>query len=650
MLSRIRCSRLHVLLVACLLALGCLLAAPARLALADDYSVESVTIDATLQTDGSLVVQESRVFDFDGSFHGVYWEVPKGEYEGREIDAVISSVGELIGGQFVAFTEDYSGNNHTYQLTEYSDYVRVKLYSAHSNEDATFVINYTNTNLASRYDDISELYWEFVVEGGDVEFENVTCTVHLPVPDGKKVEPEENVRAWGHGPLDASVHFDGEDVIYTVPGVGTSEFAEARIVFPAEWLSDASSQGGRMLQSILEEEQAWADEANARRERARKLTYGGGIVGILATLASIIVSLVTVSRYRKSHKPHFDDKYWRDVPSDDHPAVLGAFWRDGSPSDEDFTATLMRLSDLGAVKLELVKTVSKGKFGRTKTKEDYRLTCDPKTADMQLDTVDRQTLLTLFDSIGRYAKPHEGDDPNADIIYFDDLEKIGKKHPEQFSAAYDGWEAVVKAQMSTRRLFKDDGSTGRGVAGACIAVMSFLIMGTIFFMMMTEAWALGLGLLLAEAIGLGVGIFAIAYCKPISEEGIEIKAKMDALRRWLKDFTRLEEAVPRDVVLWNRLLVMAVVLGVAEEVIKQLKMSVPELLDDSYLSRTYGWYYLGPRGRAISSFHNSYASAHSVSSAALAASERSSGGGGGGGFSFGGGGGFSGGGGRGGAF
>ena len=133
--------------------------------------------------------------------------------------------------------------------------------------------------------------------------------------------------------------------------------------------------------------------------------------------------------------------------------------------------------------------------------------------------------------------------------------------------------------------------------------------------------------------------------KDISEEAIELKAKLDALRRWLKDFTRLEEAVPRDVVLWNRLLVMAVVLGVADEVVKQLKMIAPELLESQALSSTYGWYYVGPHGRPYESFNTNYASAHHVSSAALASSSSSSGGGGGGGFSGGGGGGFGGGGG-----
>ena len=124
-----------------------------------------------------------------------------------------------------------------------------------------------------------------------------------------------------------------------------------------------------------------------------------------------------------------------------------------------------------------------------------------------------------------------------------------------------------------------------------------------------------------------------------------MKAQLKALRNWLKDFTRLNEAIPTDVVLWNRLLVMAVVLGVADEVIKQLETVLPEVLHDDYMSSTYGWYYVGPHGSPYRSFQSNYGSAHDVSTAKIAASESSSGGGGGGGFSGGGGGGFGGGGG-----
>jgi uncharacterized membrane protein len=164
-------------------------------------------------------------------------------------------------------------------------------------------------------------------------------------------------------------------------------------------------------------------------------------------------------------------------------------------------------------------------------------------------------------------------------------------------------------------------------------------------MIFTEAWLLGVVLLLLQIAGLTLSVVAMVKCRDISREAIELKAQLEALRRWLKDFTRLNEAVPRDVVLWNRLLVMAVVLGVADEVIKQLKVAVPELMSDPAFMPTYGWYHDGPSGRPYSSFQSGYGGAHSVSAAKLSASESSSGGGGGGGFSGGGGGGFGGGGG-----
>ena len=95
---------------------------------------------------------------------------------------------------------------------------------------------------------------------------------------------------------------------------------------------------------------------------------------------------------------------------------------------------------------------------------------------------------------------------------------------------------------------------------------------------------------------------------------------------------------------------MAVALGVADKVISQLKVAMPELLKDPQFMPVYSWYYYGNgmRVNAIDSVTKSVTAAHSVSTAALASSSSSSGGGFGGGFSGGGGGGFGGGGGGGG--
>ena len=98
-----------------------------RTALARDYSIDQVDIEATVGSDGSLSVKEVREFDFNGSFHGVYWRIPTGSYQGRSIDTTILSVGEIIDGNYVEFNQSTSGAEHTYELDEYYSYVQVKL-------------------------------------------------------------------------------------------------------------------------------------------------------------------------------------------------------------------------------------------------------------------------------------------------------------------------------------------------------------------------------------------------------------------------------------------------------------------------------------------------------------------------------------------
>ena len=156
--------------------------------------------------------------------------------------------------------------------------------------------------------------------------------------------------------------------------------------------------------------------------------------------------------------------------------------------------------------------------------------------------------------------------------------------------------------------------------------------------------ALGVAAICGVCGGISLYLLSSKFFKDISAEAIETKAKVLALKRWLQEFTRLDEAVPSDVILWNRLLVMAVALGVADKVIEQLKVAMPELIDDPDFMPVYSWYYIGHSG--MGSPADVFGGAiHDASVAAIANSIDASGGGGGGGFSSGGGGGFGGGGG-----
>jgi len=574
-------------------------------ALADSYSIDAVNIDAAVASDGTLSVTETRDFVFDGSYHGVYWKIPKGENSsnGKDVGITINYVGLLVNGQVQKFDLSNSGGNSTYQVSDYGSYYQVKLYSAQEDDTAQFVISYNATGIVTRWDDTGELYWKFVSDGWDVESQNVTCTVTLPVPAGETVTAGDNVRAWGHGPLDASVAFNNSTIVYTVPGVGTDEYAEARITFPTSWISGCEVTSGSELPTILTEEQQWADEANAKREAARMAI----IVSLIAAAAAVALSILFIIRikknYQRTHTPLFQDKYFRDVPTADHPAVLGALHRDGKADVDDFTATLMRLTDNGVVKLEKVNVKKDGLF-KDKVEEDYRLTqvreLDHATGSPEATAaskVDEAAIHMLFEKIAPATDKSSESSEHGSPLYFSRIEKYAKDHPEGYSKAYDNWKDTIEGQYLTR--FRGSTKdTGRGKLGVVVALdcvvlpLAFVLLLVVFGM----PWYITLGVIAAlEACGAGA-IVVMTKLKPLTKEGVEVAAKLDGLERWLKEFTRLDEAVPRDVVLWNRLLVMAVVLGVADEVIKQLKMVAPEVLDDPMMRPIYGWYYYGMYG------------------------------------------------------
>lgn len=118
--------------------------------------------------------------------------------------------------------------------------------------------------------------------------DNVTMTLALPVPQGTEVVPGENVRAWGHGPLDGKVTVNADGTVtYAVPHVAAGQFAEARVAFPVKWLTNLSPesaalhQGENRLDTVLKEEKDWSDQANRTRVLSLAFVHWRGVVCVL---------------------------------------------------------------------------------------------------------------------------------------------------------------------------------------------------------------------------------------------------------------------------------------------------------------------------------------------------------------------------------
>jgi uncharacterized membrane protein len=581
------------------LAVAAALASSPQVALASEgsYSIDRVDIDAIIASDGSAEVTERRTFSFDGSFHGVYWKVPLGEGMPTEIESA-----GVVGadGETQEFTQSEDGGEGTYSVSEEDDCWAVKLFSAHDGGTATFEIRYRDQDLATRWSDTGEAYWKFVSDGWDVESHNVTCTIKLPKGGGAG-----RIRAWGHGPLTGSVSIDQDagTVTYTAPSVGTSEFAEARIAFPAEWLAGESAREQGRLQDILSEERRWAGETNSLRP---KFVLGVVLWAFALCLIPVVLAALAVHQASQSkrEKAMLGGRYWRDVPSKDHPAIIECLYDGGRPTARGFSASVLRLCDMGVATVErghgsegcgrsaLADVL--GDRGATITVNVSKSALRGRRGADAIDTLTQWTLCRLPIWYG-CAFTRDGD-----CVTYDLLELRLRMGSRAGEGPMETWNRVV--QLSYEKLSgyparRQTPSTWilRHAKGILLCGFAAMMIGTFVGLPQAprpvqdgSAWVfvatVAYFFLLAIA-----SVGPIAKAQSLTEKGLEVHARTMGLRRWLKDFTRLEEAVPQDVTLWNELLVMAVALGVAKEAMRQLRVVAPEMVESEGMAPAVMW-------------------------------------------------------------
>lgn len=625
----------------CALVALALLLLPAA-AHADGYSMTQTYISATVEADGSLTVVEGRQFDFDDDINGVFWEINTGtNQQGGTADVDVLSVEE----EDTAFNKVDSankGDSGVYTVEQAGDGVRIKVFSPHeSGDSAIYYVSYTMTGAVMNWADTAELYWKFVGDGWSADSDDVEMEVRFAnAAAGTAAVKGDNFRAWGHGPLTGDVSLDEDEpmVTYTIPCVHQGEFAEARIAFPSDWVPQLAASGEERMSTILSEEKEWADEANARRAHARMIANALAVLSVVAAVA-FTGTIVMLKLRKRKPKPFFQDEYFRDVPSADHPAVLSALMSWNEVPDQAYIATLMKLTDDRVIKLEqaTVTKAKKGLLGREKEEQTYRITVtDEAWKAAKKDGIDRDVLKVFFAGV----KP---DKDGVRSRTFSELEEYASERTTSVGDKLEDYQNTVKGKLADSEYVASDGIVAMVFCLVLGILIAFVPVGSIFFTDGAQAnitaAVISVPIVL---VGIGVGL----TFRRFTPEGAEVAARCKALKHWLEDFTRLKEAIPSDLILWNKLLVMGVALGVSKEVLRQLAEAVPADLrnsDDFYDNYPCYWWYYHHYGNEspLDSFNDVY---HETIRE-LASSSDSSSGGSGGGFSGGGGGGVGGGGG-----
>lgn len=538
-------------------------------AYAESFTISSVNIAAQAETDGSLNIIDQRTFSFEGSATVVKWTLNGLPSDGLTINSVrvaaMSADGQNSGYPqvlsqvpFVLSWRDGGGpgrDAYSYDQARNTVYV---FFSA-TDERRLVELDYTVANGVTAYSDIGEVSWRFIDGQWGVDSENVTMTVSLPVPSGAEVVPGDNVRAWGHGPADGVVEVnDDGSVVYEVPRVPSDSFAEARVIFPSDWLVNLPSGTAQphrteiKLPSVLSEEEAWADQGN--RGHSLSLAY---IVGCaLVCAAALLIGLVAYLRHGKERVPAFKDEYWRSVPgSGIHPALIGRLWRWGHGSSDDFVATVMRLTNLGAV--EIVRAASSDGEGRGGFALVRR-----QGAHAATDPLDAKALEILFDLIA----------DGGDTLAFERVAEFGKQRPREFNEAMDAWQKLLSDRFEEQAFIERMSRTWQ--------VRALILAGVAAVVALASWAASGSYAPLAFGALAVIGLILLGnYMPRRSVEGNELCAKCKALRNWLRDLEALDEPLTSDAGTWGELMVYAYLFGVSDEALRGLKRRLPSLAE-----------------------------------------------------------------------
>ncbi len=601
-------------------------------AFAESFTVPRVDITAGVQPDGSLQVVEERQFDFSDDVNGVFWEIPLGQNQQGGSTSIDVTAVSVDGQSFTRNDAAEKGDDGVFSVSEDGG-VTIKVFTPHDYDtSANISVSYTLTGAVMCWNDTAELYWKFVGDGWAVDSENVSLTVTFPaeLTAANPATKGDTLRAWGHGSLSGELSIDdaASTVTYTLPSVVSGEYAEARIAFPCAWVPQmertAATQSDR-LDTILSEERAWANQANERRQQARIFSYGTALA-VGGGSAALLIAMLVVRRRRKSITAQFQETYYRDVPEGIHPATVATFMNMGKVPGRAFVATLMKLTDERVVRIEPAPD----------KKGDYRLSFY-KSAESKLDNkIDRAAFRTYFDGVER-----KGEDARSRT--FKEFKRYARKNSESVGIERDAFDAHVRASVEEANLVANDGSTVQVVS---VGLGVLLTIAAIVLVVITDgAWANLVALCVTVPLSI-IAMYIGSHLRWPTPEGIELEAKCIALKRWLEEFTNLGEAMPSDLVLWNKLMVMAVALGVSKKALRELAAAVPSNIrdDDDFYSDypLYWWWYCHDDGPVAA---DRLGSVYRDTVASLSVSSFASSDGDGGGFSGGGGGGVGGGGG-----
>lgn len=535
------------------------------------YEIESLDIVANIERDGSLEVEERVIYDI-GKINGILYNIDALGY-GKFTNLQIFYEDD---GEFKQARNNTAPSEGNFTVSVDDGLYKIKLYAPSQNERKEFIFRYNLTRGVTVYRDIAQLNRKMVGKEWQNSIGNISVTVNLPESVKK-----DDIYAFGHGPLTGNIEIlDGKSVRYTLNDYRPGEFLEVNLLFPKNILTSFNSllmKNKSALKEILDMEGKLAKEANDARKRAIIGFYLGRVVLVLAVAWWLFLVVFIYLKNSKRYKVENEyGEYFRELPDDYSPSIAGTLVsRNLYPSGRELFAMLLDLVRKGHLKLE---------------------------------EGEKTTTLILQES-GKPLSEEEKFILNWYIRELGDGEKIvlesveasikGRGGAKEFNRNYERWRTIVYSDMLEKNLKMDKRDKFSTSLGIFTGIAYFIGGGMLVVYFQSELFIL--------MILLGFILLPYTFSrKRASLEKEKAISRWEAFKKFLIDYSNLEEAKLASIELWEHYFVYAVALGVAEKVAKGYSKIMSKKGEESTI--------IGGRGYRNNSLMNMYLYSHAFRS------------------------------------
>ena len=499
------------------------------------YNVDNLRIEAYINPDGSVDINELVQYNAY-NINGILYNI---DYKGYG-DLKNLRVFYEKDSEFIPAINNNSQRKGTYSLKDSDDLRKIKLYYPMRNTKKWFLFQYTLSQGVTVYNDIAQFNRKMVGRGWQTGIKNVQVKIILP----KSVKKEE-IKAFGHGPLTGNVDIiSGREIVYTLKGYYSGEFVETNVLFPKSLIPNikpslVKNEDG--YEKIIKMENKLADKADRKRKFAQMRGTIGNIVFFLWAGWIIFVVAFNYVKNRKKYKVENEyGEYFREAPDDFSPAVGGSIaYRYVSPNQ--LLATVMDL-----VRRDIFEMIEDRANNKTILRKN---SYDEKA----LKNYEKFVVDWYIDEIG-----------NGTEVSMEEIEENirDRKNAIKFGRNYEKWESMVEKDLEKVGFEKEP---VKKLPKALGMITAFLSMPLGPFL---AAYFDNGKFIIFTFIAFAMLNFTISTRGKYTLEAEKLRAKWLAFKKFLVDYSNLEEAKLASIHIWEHYFVYAIALGVAEEVAK----------------------------------------------------------------------------------